>query len=176
MEEGFGMELDECRQIIADVMPGREDQSFGPMSIGSTPASADEGVRVIIEGIKTATSSPLWDFPDGCIPFEGALSVLLDGQGKARAILETVSVEIIPFDQVSEDFAFAYGEGDRSLTWFRQEIGHWYEGSAARRGNAFTSKTPIICERIRVAERLHELCQVIGEGPDAPRYVSARRE
>ncbi|RVL95607.1 ASCH domain-containing protein [Sinorhizobium meliloti] len=157
MEEGFGMGLDECRQIIADVMPGREDQSFGPMSIGSTPASADEGVRVIIEGIKTATSSPLWDFPDGCIPFEGALSVLLDGQGKARAILETVSVEIIPFDQVSEDFAFAYGEGDRSLTWFRNAIGRWYEDYAAKSGAAFTRETRIICERIRVAARLHSV-------------------
>jgi uncharacterized protein YhfF len=151
------MQFDECRHIIADIMPGREDRCFESMSIGSTPASADEGVRVIIDGIKTATSSPLWDFPDGHIPFEGALSVLLDWQGKARAIIETVSVEIIPFDQVSEEFAFAYGEGDRSLAWFRQEIGRWYEDYAVKSGNAFTSETPIICERIRVAERLHDL-------------------
>jgi uncharacterized protein YhfF len=150
------MKFDECRQIIADIMPGMEDQCFGPMSIGSTPASADEGARAIIEGVKSATSSPLWDFPDGCIPYAGALSVLLDGQGKALAIVETVSVEIMPFDQVSEEFAFAYGEGDRSLAWFRQEIGRWYERSAARNGNTFTSGTPIICERIRVAARLHE--------------------
>jgi uncharacterized protein YhfF len=150
------MNLDECRQIIADIMPGSEDKCFGPMSIGSTPASADEGARAIMEGVKSATSSPLWEFPDGCVPYEGALSVLLNGQGKAQAIVETVSVETIPFDQVSEQFAFAYGEGDRSLAWFRHEIGRWYERSAARSGNAFTSGTPIVCERIRVAARLHE--------------------
>ena len=63
-----------------------------------------------------------------------ASSVLLDGHGTARAILETVAVEIIPFDKVSEEFAFAYGERDRSLAWFQQEIGRWYKDPAARSG------------------------------------------
>lgn len=82
------MTLDECRHIIAAAMPGREDQSFGQISVGSTSASADEGARLILDGIKTATSSPLWDYPDGQIPFEGAPSVLIDGRDRREPLLK----------------------------------------------------------------------------------------
>ncbi|MEB2846508.1 ASCH domain-containing protein [Endobacterium cereale] len=144
------MDIESCTKIIAETMPGREDQCFGPISIGSSPVSADEGARLILDGIKTATSSPFWEFPDGKIPYKGALSVLLDGRGEARAIVETSSVDIVPFNQVSEEFAFAYGEGDRSMTWFRSKIGDWYRSYAASSGNPFTEDTPVICERITV--------------------------
>lgn len=110
------MDIESFPKIIAETMPGREHQCFGPISIGSSPVSADEGARLIIDGIKTATSSPFWEFSDGKIPYKGALSVLLDGRGQARAIVETSSVDIVPLNQVSEEFAFAYGEGDRSMT------------------------------------------------------------
>jgi uncharacterized protein YhfF len=81
------------------------------MLIGDTPESADEGAALILDGTKTATSSPDWDYPDGRIPFVGALSVLLDGKGRARAIVRTWRVTSIPFGELDEDFARAYGEG-----------------------------------------------------------------
>jgi uncharacterized protein YhfF len=148
------MNLQDCAEIVARVLPGREHQTFGPISIGSTSATADQGAGLILSGVKTATSSPFWEFPDGRLPFESALSVLLDGQGNARAVVETVAVEIMPFDHVSDDFAFAYGEGNQSLAWFRSEIGRWYRDYAARTGNIFNGDTPVICERIAVVAHL----------------------
>jgi histidinol-phosphate aminotransferase len=141
------------QSVLGAAFPGKKERYFTPMSIGNTSASADEGASLILRGIKTATSSAFWDYPDSRIPFAGALSVLLDGQGEARAIVETVRVEIMPFGSVNEDFAHAYGEGDRTLTWWRSEIGAWYREEAARRGESFSDDMPIICEWLRTVRR-----------------------
>ena len=79
----------ELRRVLEDAFPGEEARYFAPMSIGGTPSVADSGATAILDGIKTATSSARWHYPDGRIPFAGALSILLDGQGRARAIVET---------------------------------------------------------------------------------------
>lgn len=144
----------ELRAILEDVFPGEEARYFAPMSIGSTPSGADSGAAAIMNGTKTATSSPFWDYPDGKIPFVGALSILLDGQRRALAVVETKRVEIIRFGSTDEDFARAYGEGDRTLGSWRSEVGAWYQASATRHGEEFSDDTPIICEWIAVARRL----------------------
>jgi uncharacterized protein YhfF len=143
----------ELRRVLDDAFPGEEARYFAPMSIGGTPSEADWGAAAILDGTKTATSSAPWNWPDGRIPFSGALSILLDGQGRARAIVETERAEIMPFGSVDEDFARAYGEGDRTLAWWRLEIGAWYRASAARHGADFSDDTPLICEWIAVVRR-----------------------
>lgn len=144
----------ELRRILDEAFPGEETRYFTPMSIGSTPAAADAGAAAILDGIKTATSSAPWDWPDGRIPFVGALSILLDGKGCARAIVETQRVEIMPIGSVDEDFARAYGEGDRTLAWWRSAIGAEYRTAAARHGLDVSDETPLICEWIAVVRRL----------------------
>ena len=107
----------------------------------------------ILDGRKTTTSSAFWDWPDGRIPFAGALGVLLDGRGRPRAVIETLRVEIMPFGAVDESFAWSYGEGSRAA-WWRAYIGAWYRASAARHGADFSDDTSIICEWLAVAKRL----------------------
>lgn len=145
---------DDLEGLLRTEFPGEEARYFAPMSIGSTPSSADEGAALILDGIKTATSSAYWDYPDGRIPFVGALSVLLDGSGRARAVVETMHVEVMPFDAVNAAFARAYGEGDRTLDWFRSNIGAWYRQAGARNGVSFSGETPIICEWFTVVRRV----------------------
>jgi uncharacterized protein YhfF len=144
----------ELRRVLEAAFPGEETRYFAPMSIGSTPSDADAGAAAILNGTKTATSSPFWEYPDGKIPFVGALSILLDGQGRACAIVETNRVEIMPFGSADENFARAYGEGDRTLDWWRSEIGAWYRASATRHGEDFSDDTLIIGEWIAVVRRL----------------------
>jgi uncharacterized protein YhfF len=144
----------ELRHMLEAAFPSEETRYFTPMSIGSTPSNANAGAAAILNGTKTATSSPFWDYPNGKIPFVGALSILLDGQGQARAIVETGRVEIMPFGAVDEEFARAYGEGDRTLDWWRSEIGAWYRASATRHGEDFSDDTLIIGEWIAVVRRL----------------------
>jgi uncharacterized protein YhfF len=135
---------------------------------------ADEGAAAILDATKTATSSAQWDYPGGRIPFVGALSVLLDGQGRARGIVETVRVEIMPFGLVDDEFARAYGEGDRTLGWWRAEVGAWYRVAAASHGQDFSDSTPIICEWLTVVRRLWPRARRSGKAiEDPPKIRSA---
>ena len=58
----------ELRHVLEATFPGEAARYFLPMSIGSTPETADEGAVLILNGTKTLTSSPFWDYPDGKIP------------------------------------------------------------------------------------------------------------
>src|SRR5689334_1269824 len=77
------------RRVVETAFPGEEARYFIPFSIGSTPETADEGATLILNGTKTLSSSPFWDYPDGKLPFVGALAVMLDGSRKPRGIVET---------------------------------------------------------------------------------------
>ena len=132
-ETAFGeKDMDaELRQVLEAAFPGAAARYFLPMSIGSTPESANEGAALILNGTKTLTSSPFWDYPDGKIPFVGALCVLVDGSRQPRGIIETTRVEIMPFGAITEEMARAYGEGERTVEWWRRVMGAFYSASAA---------------------------------------------
>jgi uncharacterized protein YhfF len=140
--------------LLSDAFPGEEHRFFAPMVIGTNPADADNGAAAVLAGKKTATSAAFWDFPDGRIPFVGALSVLLDGRGAPCAILETERVAVIPFSAADEALAFDYGEWDLTLPTWRSNTRILYEVSAARHGQVFCDDTPIICEWFRVVYEL----------------------
>jgi uncharacterized protein YhfF len=132
----------ELRRVLEAAFPDGEARYFLPMPIGSTSETADEGAVLILNGTKTLTSSELWDYPDGKIPFfVGALGVLLDGSKKRRrGIVETTQV----FGAITEEMACAYGEGERMVEWWRRVTGAFYRGSAARYDATLTDETPHI--------------------------------
>jgi uncharacterized protein YhfF len=144
----------ELRHVLETAFPGEEARYFLPMSIGSAPETADEGVVLILNGTKTLTSSPFWDYPDGKIPFVGALGVLLDGSQRPHGIVETTQVEIMPFGAITEEMARAYGEGERTVEWWRRVMGAFYRASAARHNAILTDDTPHIWEWFTVVHRL----------------------
>lgn len=115
---------------------------------------ADQGANLILAGIKTTTSSPLWDYADERPPFVGALSVLLDGRSRVVGIVQTVGVEYVRFCDVTEAMARAYGEGQRTLPWWRRVIGDWYRDKAVREGQDFTESDQIVWEQIEIVHRV----------------------
>ena len=140
--------------MLEAAFPNQEARYFLPMSIGSAPEHADEGAVLILNGTKTLTSSPFWDYPDGNIPFVGALGVLLDGSQRPRGIVETTRVEIMPFGAITEEMARAYGEGERTVEWWRRVMGAFYRASAARHREVLTDDTSLIWEWFIVVRRL----------------------
>ena len=141
-------------RALQRAFPGEEARYFSPMSIGNTVDDADQGAAAILAGVKTTTSSLFSDWPDGRFPFVGALCVLLDGQRRMRAIIETTRTEVITFGSVNESLAWSYGEGDRTLQWWRETMGNYYREAARRHGASFLDDTPLIFEWIAVAKRL----------------------
>ena len=100
-------------------------EGVAPMawSFGDTPEQADRLLELVLAGTKTATSSALseYDDEDAPLPRAGDLSIVVDGAGHPRALIRTTAVEVVPFGEVTEDFAAAEGEGERSLESWRSD-------------------------------------------------------
>lgn len=116
---------------------------------------ADELAELVMRGIKTATSSVLTSYQDELRPIEqiGDHSVVLLSTGEPRCVIEITEVRTLSFDQVDAGFAADYGEGDRTLVWWREHLGDYYAQEAAALGRPFSGETQLVCKRFRVAHR-----------------------
>ncbi|MEW5870467.1 MAG: ASCH domain-containing protein [Chloroflexota bacterium] len=134
--------------------PERE-QGYVAEAFGDNPALSDELGALVLAGRKTATCSVLWEWEaqGEALPQPGFKTVLLDGQGRPLCVIETTAVEVKAFDQVEADFAYAEGEGERSLAYWRQA--HWraFGRSLALIGKAPQEAMPLVCERFQVVFR-----------------------
>lgn len=137
----------ECRSAV----PGLPERVPGAWAFGATSAQADGLLTLVIAGVKTATASSLWDYENTgeSLPNVGMLNIILDGRGLPRALLETTAVTVIPFDEVPEEHAFQEGEGDRSLSCWREvHERYWRENSENPRG--FEPSMPVVCEQLEL--------------------------
>ena len=131
----------------------RASYSAWPFGIGSE--MADELVELVLSGRKRATAGALWSYEHEGepVPVPGDYSVVLDGAGRARCVIRTTHVEIVPFCDVDGAFAAAEGEGDLSLEYWRD--GHWryFSQELAGFGRSPEPDMPVVCERFEVVFR-----------------------
>ena len=75
--------------------------------IGTTADSADVGALLITRGIKTATSSLLWEYEalHKPLPQVGSLSILENGRDEPVCVVETTELLTRPFREIDELFA-----------------------------------------------------------------------
>ncbi len=118
-------------------------------AFGGSSEEADELLQLVLEGTKTATASALWDYEaEGeALPEVGSLSILLDGQGHPRALINTTAVAVAPFDEVDEEHARLEGEGDRSLGHWRAAHERFFSQVSSR---GFEPDMPVVLERFAV--------------------------
>ncbi|GAA4170517.1 ASCH domain-containing protein [Gryllotalpicola koreensis] len=117
----------------------------------SDPAQADRLLTLVLDGVKTATSSSAWDYEAAQepLPEPGDFSIICDSTGRPRAVIETTAVEVTPFNEVDAAHAAAEGEGDRTLAYWRREHERfWRAHSENDRG--FAADMPVVCERFVV--------------------------
>ena len=115
-------------------------------------ASANALAELTRKGIKQATAGALWSYQaEGeAIPQSGDLSIIINWQQEPVCLIETLQVEIKPFDQVDAQFAYDEGEGDRSLAWWREAHWDYFSREMAAIGHQPRADMPVVCERFRV--------------------------
>lgn len=117
-------------------------------AFGDGPALADELLGLVLAGEKTATCGDLRQFGEAeLMPEVGRRDVVLDGQGRPAAVIETKEVRVLPFDAVDEGFALEEGEGSYAEWRRAHEI-------FFARNLGFDPKMEVVCERFRVVEVL----------------------
>jgi uncharacterized protein YhfF len=67
--------------------------------------------------------------------------------------LEITEVEIRSFNTIDEPFAFDYGEGDRSLVWWRSAMWEYYSALCQKLGREPRETMPLACLRFRLLYR-----------------------
>ena len=134
---------------------------FGPTTLevvpppawafGGTPEQADELLALVLDGTKTATAGALWDYEaeEWPVPSVGDLSIILDGREHPRALISTTQVDVVPFDEVSEEHARLEGEGDLSLAAWREIHRRFFTDFAAH-GQEFAEDMPVVLQRFEV--------------------------
>src|ERR687884_11263 len=118
-------------------------------SFGTTAEQADELAELVRTGTKTATSMLLWELEAEGRPLwrVGDRETVLDGASRPVCVIETTELAVKPFNAVDVEFAHDYGEGDRSLAWWRRVMLSYYSEIAERLGKHPSEDMPLICER-----------------------------
>lgn len=112
---------------------------------------ADECAELVVEGIKQATATSLWWFEKNNepLPKVGDVYIVTDWEGKAKAVIETTKIDPTPYNEITKEFAFIEGEGDRSLEYWKRVHEAYYKRELAPYNEEFREDMIIICEHFK---------------------------
>jgi uncharacterized protein YhfF len=114
--------------------------------------SANELAALVLVGTKRATAALLWshEHESKPLPQAGDLSIVTDFAGLPKCVIETMHVEVVPFEEVTEEFAATEGEGDGSLHYWRSAHEAFFGRECERIGRTPHSRMPVVCEQFKV--------------------------
>lgn len=132
---------------------------FGPdrhlyeyFQFGDSESLANELAELVLSGNKRATATLLWDYElaNKPLPEVGSLSVVTNGAGHPLFVIETTSLETVPFDKITSDFAAAEGEGDGSLAYWQEAHTVYFSRRCKELNREFHGEVIVVCERFEV--------------------------
>lgn len=112
---------------------------------------ANELLRLVLIGQKQATSSSLlaYQIEGGIIPKVGDLSIVTDWEGIPKCVIETTSVMIIPFKEITFDICKREGEDESLESWRKGHI-TFFSREGKELGYTFTEDMPVIFEDFKM--------------------------
>lgn len=125
------------------------EKYFECFAFGDSPEMADELLRLVLTGKKTATVSVVLEGEK--TPKVGDLSLVLNGQGQPACVIKTVYLETVKFCDLTWDMVKLEGEDETFEQWKAGNIRYWTR-DAVKRGYTFTEETPITFEHFELVE------------------------
>ncbi len=128
------------------------DTTYSAWHFCDNEADADELVELVLAGVKRATAGLLWSYEaEGeDVPRPGDLSVVTEWSGRARCVIRATAVEVVPFGEVTAEFAAVEGEGDGSLDYWRRAHEAAFTRELAGSGHTLSAESLVVCERFEV--------------------------
>ena len=130
-----------------------EDARFlEAFAFGDSVGLAEELGQLVVYGVKKATASLVWTYEaeNRSIPKRGDLSIVTSWDKRPLCIIETTNVDVVPFEEVSAEFAQVEGEGDATLSSWRRNHEAFFARECVRVGHTPSSRMLVVCERFRV--------------------------
>jgi uncharacterized protein YhfF len=138
------------------------DRFYEAFHFDDNARDADALAALVLAGTKRATAGLLWvnEAEGKPLPKPGDLSVVTLFAGQPVCVIETLSIQIVPFSKVDADFAATEGEGDGSLAHWQRVHTAFFGRECQRLGREFNLDAPVVCETFAVVYR--------GAGENAP--------
>ncbi|KFM98676.1 ASCH domain-containing protein [Bacillus clarus] len=110
--------------------------------------SPDYLAQLVIDGVKTATCSGyiFYELENEPLPTTNDYSIILNSQDEPVAIIKTIEVTVTPMNEVSEEFAIAEGEGDRTYNYWRDTHVRFFTKELKELGLSFSEDMLLVCE------------------------------
>lgn len=110
---------------------------------------ADWLADLVLEGKKTATTSGFvfYELEKEPIPEANEYYIILNGRDEPVAVIQIDSVEVLPMNEVTEEFALSEGEGDYEFWWNAHE--KFFSDLLKEYNKEFSSEMLVVCERFR---------------------------
>ena len=127
-----------------------------PISVNAWQFGFDSDglAQLVIEGKKTATTSnyALYDLENEPLPICGQYSVVLNSRDAPMAIIKSVDVQVLPMNEVSEEYAISEGEGDLSYEYWWNAHKEFFSKELEELGRVFTDDMLVVCERFELID------------------------
>lgn len=116
---------------------------------------ANACAKLVLEGIKRATTPSLawYEKRKAALPSVGDLNVITDWSGQAVCIIQTRSVEVVPYINITQEYAAIEGEGDKSLDYWRRVHWEYYKRELGEFDLLPTKNMLVVCEIFDVVYR-----------------------
>ena len=127
-------------------------KSFDSYYFCADEESANLCANLVLEGEKRASAGLLWSYEaeKEPLPEIGQLSVITNWDKIPQCIIEIISVEQKPFNEVTDEFAFEEGEGDKTLDFWRKVHWEFFSAECEDIGREPSQEMPVILEKFKV--------------------------
>lgn len=119
---------------------------------GDSPELSESLLALIRSGRKRAGTSLLWgiEAEGEEPPVPGQIELVVDHQNEPVLVCRISEVRIVPFNEVTAEYAAIEGEGDGSLEYWRE--GHWefFSRECQRIGREPDERMPVVCSVFEV--------------------------
>ncbi|MFI6325914.1 ASCH domain-containing protein [Nonomuraea sp. NPDC050556] len=113
------------------------------MELGNPGEMRDRLTGLVVDGVKVATAGLADDYEDEELEHVGEHLIIVDSAGDRLCEIEVTGVEVVPFAEVTWEFAQTEGEGFRS-------IDHWREAHRRFFGPIATDDAKTVCIHFHV--------------------------
>ena len=118
---------------------------------------ADRLGELVVSGNKRATTGLKLFYEDPRFsehfPKLGDLSVITNSNGEALCIIKVNKIEVCKFNEVTEEFAYIEGEGDKSLKYWREGHRSFFCRELNEYGIEFSENMEVVLEYFEVVSK-----------------------
>ena len=146
------MKAKEMWEQFINKYPDNKNKTYKAWCFSNNEKNANELADLVVNGEKTATTSGLcfYEFDNEELPKEDAFNIILDWNKNAKCITKTTKVYTIPFNEVTKEHAFKEGEGDKTITYWREGHIKFFKQDLKGYKKEFDENMMVVCEEFEV--------------------------